>query len=100
MTRGESIQESNVLDVTEPSRSFSVVGQRGGGGGGRPEDTRGGRGGVFIQAQPVFASDKVRYVGEEIAAVAAANLETAREALELIEVEWEELPPIFDPELA
>src|ERR671937_2305404 len=48
--------------------------------------------GVFVKDQPVLAIDKVRYVGEEVAAVAAIDLDTARAALELIEVEYEELP--------
>jgi CO/xanthine dehydrogenase Mo-binding subunit len=56
--------------------------------------------GAFIRDMPVLAIDKVRYVGEEVAAVAAVDRETAREALELIEVEYEELPAVFDPEAA
>jgi len=44
--------------------------------------------------------DKVRYVGEPVAAVAADTLEIAEEAVELIEVEYEELPAVFDPEEA
>lgn len=56
--------------------------------------------GVFMRDQPVLAIDKVRYVGEEVAAVAAVDLDTAREALDLIDVEWEELPALFDPEEA
>ena len=44
------------------------------------------------------ALDKVRYVGEEIAAVAAEDELTAEEALKLIKVEYEELPAIFEPE--
>ncbi len=56
--------------------------------------------GVFVRDQPVLAIDKVRYVGEEVAAVAAVDLDTAREALELIDVEWEELPAVFDPDEA
>jgi CO/xanthine dehydrogenase Mo-binding subunit len=43
---------------------------------------------------------KVRYVGEEVAAVAAFDLDTARRAVELIEVEYEELPAVFDTEEA
>ena len=42
--------------------------------------------------RPVIAKDKVRYVGEPIAAVAAVDLETAEEAASLIEVQYEELP--------
>lgn len=44
----------------------------------------------------LFASDKVRYQGEKIAAVAAETPELAREACELIEVEYELLTPLVD----
>ncbi len=64
------------------------------------EDTPKRAWGAFVRDQPVLAMDKVRYAGEEVAAVAAVDLETAREAVELIDVEWEELPAVFDPELA
>ncbi len=47
-----------------------------------------------------LAIDKVRYIGEEVAVVAAVDEITAAEALELIEVEYEELPAVFDPEEA
>ena len=47
-----------------------------------------------------FAQEKVRHVGEAVAAVAAVDEETAEEALELIDVDYEELPPVFDPEEA
>ena len=46
--------------------------------------------------EQIFCSDKVRYVGDEIAAVAAESYETARNALNLIKVEFEELPPVLD----
>lgn len=45
-----------------------------------------------------LAIDKVRYVGDEVAAVAAIDEITATEALELIEVEYEPIPAVFDPE--
>lgn len=45
----------------------------------------------------MFCGDKVRYVGDEIAAVAAVDLETAMEAVSLIDVEYEPLPVILDP---
>ena len=48
----------------------------------------------------VLAKDKVRYVGDEVAAVAAVDDETAERALALIEVEYEELPAVFSPEEA
>src|SRR3990172_1152468 len=44
-----------------------------------------------------LAMDKVRYIGDDVAAVAARDEETAEEALELIQVDYQELPPLFDP---
>lgn len=44
-----------------------------------------------------LAIDKVRFIGDEIAAVAAVDEETAIDALSLIEVEFERLPAVFDP---
>ena len=46
----------------------------------------------------IFAIDKVRYVGDEIAAVAAVDLETALKAVKLIEVEYEILPALLTVE--
>ena len=46
--------------------------------------------------ETLFAHDKVRYVGDEIAAVAAFDQDTAQEALSLIKVDYEELPAVFD----
>ncbi len=45
----------------------------------------------------VLAKDRVRYYGEPIALVAAETLDIAEEALELIEIEYEDLPAVFDP---
>ncbi len=50
--------------------------------------------------QPVMATEKVRHVGEAVAAVAASSEETAEEALGLIKVEYEPLPAVFDAEEA
>jgi CO/xanthine dehydrogenase Mo-binding subunit len=47
-----------------------------------------------------LAVHKVRYIGEAVAAVAAIDEEIAQEALDLIKVEYEELPAVFDPEEA
>jgi len=47
-----------------------------------------------------LTSDKVRYIGDEIAAVAAESEEAAREACSLIDAELEALPAVFDPESA
>ena len=45
-----------------------------------------------------LAVDKVRYVGDNVACVAAVDEATAEQALELIDVEYEVLPAYFDPE--
>ena len=46
---------------------------------------------------PVLAWDKVRFIGQKVAAVAAEDPNIAEDALELIDVEYEELPAVFDP---
>lgn len=56
--------------------------------------------GNSIEDQPFLAVSKVRYVGEPVAAVAAIDERAAEEALELIEVEYSELPSVFDVEEA
>ena len=56
--------------------------------------------GLIIQDQTPVALDKVRFVGDPVAAVAAVDDETAAEALDLIDVEYEELPAVFDAEEA
>jgi CO/xanthine dehydrogenase Mo-binding subunit/aerobic-type carbon monoxide dehydrogenase small subunit (CoxS/CutS family) len=56
--------------------------------------------GVFVNDQPIMARDKVRYVGEAVAAVAAVDLLTAKRALETIKVEYEPLPAVFDVDSA
>ena len=53
--------------------------------------------GKSIRDIPVLCWDKVRYIGDKVAAVAAETLEAAEEAIGLIEVEYEELPAVFDP---
>ncbi len=50
--------------------------------------------------ETLFAHDRVRYIGDEIAAVAAVDLATAHEALNLIKVEYEELPVVMTAEAA
>jgi 4-hydroxybenzoyl-CoA reductase alpha subunit len=47
--------------------------------------------------EPYLAVDKVRFIGDGVAAVAAIDEETAEEALDLIRVEYEELPAVIDP---
>jgi len=60
-------------------------------------DLRGVRYGRRLYDVPVLAEDKVRFVGERVAAVAAVDRDTAEEALLRIEVEYEELPAVCDP---
>lgn len=48
----------------------------------------------------LIMSDTVRWAGQPVAAVAATSLRIAEEALALIEVDYEELPTVFDPEEA
>ena len=50
--------------------------------------------------EPPLAVDRVRYLAEAVAAVAAVDEDTAEEATELIKVDYEELPGVFDPEEA
>jgi CO/xanthine dehydrogenase Mo-binding subunit len=56
--------------------------------------------GPVFRDQPILPVDRVRYVGEPVAAVAADDLDAAQEALDAIEVEYEDLPAVFDPTLA
>jgi CO/xanthine dehydrogenase Mo-binding subunit len=48
----------------------------------------------------LLQDEKVRYIGDQLAAVAAIDEDIAEEALDLIEVEYEELPAVFEPEEA
>jgi len=56
--------------------------------------------GLSVRDEEVLATQKVRYIGDAVAAVAAVDEDTADEALGLIEVEYEELPAVFDVEEA
>jgi len=60
-------------------------------------DVRGIRYGRRLFDVPVLAEDRVRFAGERVAAVAAQDRDAAEEALALIDVEYEELPAVFDP---
>jgi carbon-monoxide dehydrogenase large subunit len=53
--------------------------------------------GLRMKDMPLLATDRVRYVGEPVAAVAADTDEIAEEALSLIDVKYEELPYVIDP---
>ena len=49
---------------------------------------------------PVLCEDVVRFVGDRVAVIAAESEEAAEEAAQLVTVEYEELPTVFDPEEA
>ena len=59
-------------------------------------DVSGIRYGRRLYDVPVLAEDRVRFVGERVAVVAAEDREVAEEALLLIDVEYQELPAVFD----
>ncbi|HEY1504860.1 MAG TPA: molybdopterin cofactor-binding domain-containing protein, partial [Stellaceae bacterium] len=63
-----------------------------------------GRGGkkILVPERPLLARDRVRYVGEEVAMVIARSAAEATDAVELVEVDYEELPVVigFDAALA
>ncbi|BBK32911.1 carbon-monoxide dehydrogenase large subunit [Stella humosa] len=54
----------------------------------------------LLPAWPALAHDTVRYVGDGVAMVVAETIEAARSAAELIQIEWDELPAVVDPEAA
>jgi CO/xanthine dehydrogenase Mo-binding subunit len=54
--------------------------------------------GLYLKDRQIFCCDRVRYVGDPIAGVAAINPEIAEQAVTLIDVEYEVLEPVFDPE--
>ena len=54
----------------------------------------------YVPSDKVVFDEKVRYVGDEVAVVAAVSKEVAEKAIRLIKVEYEELPVVFDPEEA
>jgi CO/xanthine dehydrogenase Mo-binding subunit len=64
------------------------------------EETCPHRFGAGVADEYVLARDKVLYVGDPVAAVAAESEAIAQEAVDRIEVEYEELPAVFDGEEA
>jgi CO/xanthine dehydrogenase Mo-binding subunit len=56
--------------------------------------------GKVMRDMPILCWDRVRYVGDRVTAVAAETREAAETAIAAIEVEYEELPAVFDPLLA
>src|SRR5215470_13927399 len=53
--------------------------------------------GKSIRDIPVLCWDKVRYIGDKVAAIAAETSDAAEEAIGVIAVQYEELPAVFDP---
>jgi len=51
--------------------------------------------GAYVRDQQIIATDKVRYAGDMVAAVAATEPSIAAEALALIDVDYDELPAVF-----
>ncbi|MDO9128775.1 MAG: molybdopterin-dependent oxidoreductase [Anaerolineales bacterium] len=54
--------------------------------------------GLYLKDRFIFCRDRVRYVGDPVAGVAAISEEIAQKALDMIEVEYEVLEPVLDPE--
>jgi 4-hydroxybenzoyl-CoA reductase subunit alpha len=66
------------------------------------KDTLGRKQGIWrrfpeLCDEEILCREKVRYIGDPVAAVAALDEDIAEQALDLIEVEYEPLPAIFDP---
>lgn len=53
--------------------------------------------GIYVGDRDVLAIDKVRWVGHPVAAVVAETLAAAEKGMDLVEVEYESLPTVFDP---
>ncbi|OGR59096.1 MAG: dehydrogenase [Elusimicrobia bacterium GWA2_69_24] len=53
--------------------------------------------GLYMKDRYIFARDRVRFVGEQVAAVIACDPKTAMRAAKLVKVEYKELPPVLDP---
>jgi carbon-monoxide dehydrogenase large subunit len=56
--------------------------------------------GIYVGDRDILAIDKALWVGHPVAAVVAENKRVAEKAIDLIDVEYDPLPPVFDPEEA
>ena len=63
-------------------------------------DIRPARFGRYVQDWPVLAWDRVRFIGDRVAAVAAETREAADDAVRAMRVTYDPLPAVFDPEAA
>jgi aerobic carbon-monoxide dehydrogenase large subunit len=55
---------------------------------------------AFVCPQPLLAQDRVRYVGDPVAFIVAESLNQAKDAAELIEIDYEPLPAVISAEAA
>jgi carbon-monoxide dehydrogenase large subunit len=53
--------------------------------------------GLYMKDRYIFAQDRVRFIGEQVAAVIARDPRIAQKAAKLVKVEYEPLQPVFDP---
>lgn len=53
--------------------------------------------GLYLQDRHIFATDRVRYIGDPVAGIVATSEEIAEQAVKLVEVEYEILPAVTDP---
>ena len=56
--------------------------------------------GLYLQDRHIFATNRARYIGDPVAGVVATSEEIAEQACKLVDVEYDPLPAIFDPEEA
>ncbi len=79
------------IDITEAQRYHGVVAVL------THKDVPNNRYGVFVKDRPVLCDDRVRYIGDPVALVAAESREEAEEAAALVEVDYEVLPVVSNP---
>jgi 4-hydroxybenzoyl-CoA reductase subunit alpha len=89
------VPHANILNI-DTSKAEKLVGVKGVVTG---EDIPDRKYGIVPMAKDEYAlaKGKVRYIGDDVAAVCAIDPEIAEEALEMIDVDYEELPAVFDP---
>jgi CO/xanthine dehydrogenase Mo-binding subunit len=96
MLHGKIVRSSEPharLRRVDPSRALAIAGVRAVITAADVPDVRYGG---AIKDETVFARDKVRYVGQPVAAVVATTPEVALAGAEAVEAEYEPLPPVFD----
>jgi CO/xanthine dehydrogenase Mo-binding subunit len=54
--------------------------------------------GLYMHDRYIFAQDRVRFVGEQVAAVIARDIRTAKQAAQLVKIDYEPLPPVLSVE--